>query len=377
VRVALVHDWLTGMRGGERVLDELCGLFPEADLYTLVHVPGSTSKRIEARRIFTSPLSRFPGAARHYRKFLPLFPWAIERFRLPNYDLVLSSSHAVAKGVRPPHGAVHLCYCFTPMRYVWDQAEAYLGGGLRRTLAGPLISYLRAFDVRTSAPNHVHRFVAISQCVAARIARHYGRDASVVYPPVDTDRLHPDGGPPDDFYLLVGGFVPYKREDLAIQAFRGLERRLVVAGDGPTRMALAARAPSNVTFLGRVSDAELARLYARCRALIYPQEEDFGIVAVEAQACGRPVIALGRGGALETVVPLPSRQSSGALATGLHFEPQTAEALAAAIHRFETHAQAFDPQTIRTHALRFAYSRFRAEMHREVELAFATKPPTA
>ena len=369
MRVALVHDWLTGMRGGERVLDELCGLFPDADLYTLVHVPGSTSKRIEARRIFTSPLSRLPGAARHYRKLLPLFPWAIERFRLKDYDLVLSSSHAVAKGVRVPRGAVHLCYCFTPMRYVWDQADVYLGSGVRRVLAGPLVSYLRAFDVRTSGPDRVHRFIAISKCVADRIARHYGREASVVYPPVDVDRLRPDGKPADDFYLLVGGFVPYKREDLAIDAFRGLGRRLLVAGDGPTQSALAARAPSNVAFLGRIPDAELARLYARCRALIYPQEEDFGIIPVEAQACGRPVIAFGGGGALETVVPLrPDRTG-----TGILFEPQTPEALAAAVRRFEAEARAFDSEAIRAHAEHFSPSRFRAEMHTEVEQALATR----
>jgi glycosyltransferase involved in cell wall biosynthesis len=376
VRVALVHDWLTGMRGGERALDELCALFPDADLYTLVHVPGSTSKRIENRKVFASPLSRLPGAAQHYRKLLPLFPWAIQHFRLQDYELVLSSSHAVAKGVRPPPGAVHLCYCFTPMRYVWDQADAYLGRGLRRALARPLLSYLRSFDVRTSGADHVHRFVAISRCVADRIARHYRRDASVVYPPVDIDRLRPDGRPPDDFYLLVGGFVPYKREDLALQAFRRLSGRLLVAGDGPTRAALAARAPSNVTFLGRVTDTELSRLYARCRGLIYPQEEDFGIVAVEAQACGRPVIALGRGGALETVVPLGTRQSASAAPTGIVFEPQSAEGLAQAVERFEREERAFDPQAIRAHAEGFAADRFRAEIRKEVELAFATNPPT-
>jgi glycosyltransferase involved in cell wall biosynthesis len=257
------------------------------------------------------------------------------------------------------------------MRYVWDQVDAYLGQGLRRALARPLVSHLRSFDVRTSAPSRVQRFVAISQCVAQRIARHYRRDASVVYPPVDVDRLRPDHSPPDDFYLLVGGFVPYKREDLAIEAFRRLGHQLVVAGDGPTRARLAARAPSNVTFLGRVADAELARLYARCRALIYPQEEDFGIVAVEAQACGRPVIALGRGGALETVVPLCSGPPATEAVTGLHFQPQTADALVAAIRRFEAERHTFDPQAIRAHAERFSPARFRAEIGREVELVLA------
>jgi len=375
VRVALVHDWLTGMRGGERVLDELCGLFPDADLYTLVHVPGSTSQRIEARRIFASPLSRLPGAARHYRKLLPLFPWAIERFCLEDYDLVLSSSHAVAKGVRVPQGAVHLCYCFTPMRYIWDQTDAYLGHGLRRLLAAPLLRYLRNFDVRTSTPSHVHRFVAISQSVADRIFRHYGRESSVVYPPVDLDRLRPSDGAPEDFYLVVGGFVPYKREDLAIDAFRGLGRRLVVAGDGPMRAALEARAPANVTFLGRVSDPELAQLYTRCRALLYPQEEDFGIVALEAQACGRPVIAFGRGGAQETVVPFLPDQAAGTPPTGVYFDVQTPEALASAIRFFEANERSFAPQAIRAHAERFSPARFRTQIVAEIELALAGREP--
>jgi len=373
VRVALVHDWLTGMRGGERVLDELCGVFPDADLYTLVHVPGATSSRIEARRIFASPLSRLPGAARHYRKLLPLFPWAIERFRLEGYDLVLSTSHAVAKGVRPPRGVPHLSYCFTPMRYIWDQADAYLGHGLRRAIAAPLLGRLRRFDVRTSGPDRVTRFVAISETVRGRIARCWNRDASVVYPPVDVERLRPDGRAADEFYLLVGGFVPYKREDLAIEAFRTLGRPLIVAGDGPSRAALAALAPANVRFVGRVSDAELARLYARCRALVYPQDEDFGIVAVEAQACGRPVIALGRGGAAETVLPLGG-PSTAAPPTGVHFAEQTPDALVRAVRTFEANQTAFDPTAIRTHAERFSASRFRHEIRAQVDAVIAGKP---
>jgi len=376
MRVALVHDWLTGMRGGERVLDEICGMFPDADLFTLFHVPGSTSARIEARRIVASPLSRLPGAARHYRKLLPLHPWAIERFDLRGYDLVLSTSHAVAKGVRAPRGAVHVCYCFTPMRYVWDQADAYLGRGLRRALATPLVAYLRAFDRRTSTPDRVQRFVAISHCVADRIRRHYGREASVVFPPVDVERLRPDpallaGGAPDEAYLLVGGFVPYKREDVAIEAFRRLGRRLLVAGDGPTRAALEAGAPPNVRFLGRVSDDALAGLYARCRALVYPQDEDFGIVAVEAQACGRPVIALGRGGATDTVKPLGEGRPGAA--TGVFFRDQTPEALAEAVLRFEA-AEAtgtFVPAEIRAHAESFGPARFRRELGREIDAALS------
>ena len=362
MRVALVHDWLTGMRGGERCLHEFTRLWPEADLYTLVHVPGSTSPRIEDRRIEASPLSRLPGAAKHYRKLLPLFPWAIERLRLRDYDLVLSSSHAVAKGVRAPSGATHVCYCFTPMRYVWDQADAYLGRGLKRALAEPLAAYLRRWDRRTSGPDRVQRFVAISKTIADRIRRHYGRESDVVYPPVDVDRfsIRPEGH--DGFYLVVGGFVPYKREDVALDAFASLDRPLWIAGDGPGRAALEARAPANVRFLGRVGDTELADLYRRCRALLYPQDEDFGIVPVEAQASGRPVIAYGRGGATETVVPCGRPEAGDRAPTGVWFERQEPGALADAIRTFEAAESEFDPAAIRVHAERFRSERFHAEI---------------
>lgn len=365
MKVVLVHDWLTGMRGGERVLDELAGMFPDAELFTLIHLPGRASPRIEALRITASPLSRLPGAARHYRKLLPLFPAAIERLRLPACDLVLSTSHAVAKAARPPPGARHLCYCFTPMRYVWDQADAYLGRGLRRALSLPLAAWLRRFDRRTSGPERIHRVVAISEGVRERVRRAWGRDASVVYPPVAVERFAPRAGGPDDFYLLVGGFVPYKREDLALRAFADLGRPLLVAGDGPLRRRLEAAAPANARFLGRVGDDELADLYARCRALVYPQEEDFGIVPVEAQAAGRPVVAFGRGGATETVVPLGDPE--GRPPTGVFFPAQTPESLADAVRRFEAAEDAFAPGAIRAHAERFRSERFRQELRAEID----------
>jgi len=371
VRVALVHDWLTGMRGGERCLHEFARLWPEADIYTLIHVPGSTSPLIEGRNIYASPLSRLPGAPRHYRKLLPLFPWAIEHFRLTDYDLVLSSSHAVAKGIRAPSGATHVSYCFTPMRYVWDQADAYLGRGVRRWLSEPLAAGLRRWDRRTSSPERVQRFVAISHTVADRIQRHYGRDSDVVYPPVEVERfsVRPEG--PDDFYLVVGGFVPYKREDLAIDAFAELGLPLWIAGDGPGRAALEARAPDNVRFLGRVDDAELADLYRRCRALIYPQDEDFGIVPVEAQASGRPVISYGHGGATETVVPQGRGEAGGRAPTGVWFDEQTPRALIEAVRHFEATESEFEPTAIRTHAEWFRNERFHDEIRAVVARAMS------
>ncbi len=371
-----MHDWLIGMRGGERVLNELALLYPDADLYTLIHEPGTTTEAIERLDIHTSPLSSLPGASRHHRVLLPLFPWAIERFDLSEYDLVISCSHAVAKGVTVRPDAVHVCYCLTPMRYIWDQTEAYLGRGALRALASPLVRRLRDFDVRTSSPERVGRFVAISTCVSDRIARHYGRPAAVVHPPVDTERFQASAPDPDDFYLLVGGFVPYKREDLAIEAFRALGTPLIVVGDGPSRKRLQAGAPDNVSFLGRVSDRTLERLYSSCRALLYPQEEDFGIVAVEAQAAGRPVIAFARGGAVDTVRPLACASSdlestaqTSSIGTGIWFDDQTPEALAHAVQRFEKLEGCFAPDAIRSWAAQFSRERFRREFRAEIALA--------
>jgi glycosyltransferase involved in cell wall biosynthesis len=356
------------MRGGERVLEELVRLFPDADIFTLVHVPDATSPTIEERPIHTSFLSHIPGIRRHYRMWLPLFPTAIQSLDLSGYDRVVSCSHAVAKGVRVPDNARHVSYCLTPMRYVWDQQDAYLGQGARRLLAAPLAAYLRRFDRRTSTPERVDRFVAISSAVQERISRHYGRSANVVHPPVATDRIRPSGAPPEDFYLLVGGFVPYKREDVAIEAFRKLGRRLIVAGDGPSRRRLAATAPPNVGFVGRVTDAELARLYADCRALVHPQDEDFGIAAVEAQAAGRPVIALGRGGARDTVRPLGFDEGTAEdPPTGVWFDRQEPEALADAVHAFEKQESLFDARAIRAWAEGFSAERFRHEILEEID----------
>ncbi len=365
MRVALIHDWLTGLRGGERVLDELLAVWPEADVFTLVHVPGATTARIDARVRATSPLQHLPGAGRHWRKLLPLHPWAARRLRAEGYDLAVSVHHAVAKAARIAPGTPHLCYCLTPMRYVWDQADTYLGRGPRRLAAAPLVAALRRFDRASAGPAQVGRFVAISRAVAGRVERRYGRSAVVVHPPVDTERFQPDGRPPEDFYLLVSAFVPYKRDALALEAVARLGRRLVVVGDGPGRAALARRAPRGVEFAGRVGDAELARLAARCRALLQPQEEDFGITAVEVQAAGRPVVAFGRGGATDTVLPLVGPPDAAARATGVWFEEATPESLLHALLRFEGAESYFDAKAIRAHAERFSAARFRAEIERE------------
>ncbi len=376
VRIALIHDWLTGMRGGERVLEVLAAEYPEADLFTLVHVPNSTSARVEELKICASPLNRIPGIGRHYRKFLPLFPWAASRIRPRGYDLVISISHAVAKNVIVEKGTPHLSYCLTPMRYIWDQAESYMGTGPRRWLAAPLISALRQHDIKHSDPQHVDRFVAISETVRDRIRRHYQRDSRIVHPPVDTQRYRPSNAPTGDFYLLVGGFVPYKREDLVLEAFRGMDRSLVVAGDGPGRRKLESRAPANVEFCGRVGDDRLLHLMQNCRALIYPQEEDFGIAAVEAQAAGRPVIALGRGGAVDSVRPLLRVQENRRIeicregnATGIFFSEQSPDGLRAAIDAFESHEDEFDSRSIREHAETFSIPRFLAELKAEIEIS--------
>jgi glycosyltransferase involved in cell wall biosynthesis len=355
-----VHDWLTGMRGGERCLEVFCELFPEADLFTLLHVPGSVSETIERRRITTSFIQNMPGAARRYRHYLPLFPAAVRRFDLRGYDLVLSSSHAVAKGARVPAGALHVCYCFTPMRYVWDLYDEYFGpraGPLTRTVMPPLAAWLRRWDRRTAAD--VHHFVAISRFVADRIRRAYGRPADVIYPPVDVARFRVEEGP-GDFYLVVSALTPYKRVDLAVAAASKLGRRLVVVGSGPEEARLRALAGRTVELLGWRDDAEIALLYARCRALLFPTVEDFGITPLEAMASGRPVIALGQGGALETVVA----PGGGEPATGIFFERQSVEDLAEAIQRFESGTPRFEPKALRRRAEAFDRPLFKERVER-------------
>ncbi len=359
LRVSLVHDWLVGMRGGERVLEELCLLFPTAPVYTFFYRPGSVSHTIEEHAIKVNPLGRLPWVCRHHRATLPLLPWQASRLRIAPCDLVISTSHCVAGSVNAPRGALHLSICFTPMRYIWGMQGAYVGGGVKRMVYEGFASLLRTWDRATAS--RVDRFVAISESVRARIAHAYGRDAEVVYPPVDTDRFRP-AGKAEDYFLVVSALVPYKRIDLVLESFRGRSEQVLVAGDGPLLRRLRARASPNVRMLGFVEDSELPGLMARCRALLFPGEDEFGIAAVEAQAAGRPVIALGRGGATETVVP----PGCGRSPTGVLFSEPSAQALTNAIEGFGQIESAFDPQAIRAHALRFSRERFRAGIARVV-----------
>lgn len=372
-RVALVHDWLTGMRGGERCLEALCDLFPEADLFTLLHVRGSVSEMIERRRILTSAIQQMPFAANRYRYYLPLFPWAVERLTLDGYDLILSGSHCVAKGVKPPPRALHIAYVYTPMRYIWDQQEAYVGPGrmgpLSRLLLRAMAGRLRRWDLE--ANHRVDDFVAISRHVADRILRHYGRAAEVIYPPVRTARFH-IADRTDDYFLVAGAFAPYKRIDLAIQAFTRLGRRLVVLGEGQEGRRLRRMAGPTIEFLGWRPDGEVAEVLGRCRALIFPGEEDFGILPVETMACGRPVIAYGKGGVTETVIPINSARTphfaprtaldAPRTPTGVFFYEQTVEALIGAIDLYERSPERFEPEALRAHALAFDASVFEKRM---------------
>ena len=306
VKVALVHDWLTGLRGGEKCLEVLCEAFPDATLHTLIHRAGSTSPAIERMRIAASPLQRVPGVFRHYRNLLPLMPLAARSWKPRGVDLVVSLSHCVAKGVRPPRGVPHVCYCFTPMRYAWDGRAAYLESWndrpARKAIAGILLDRLRRWD-RASASRVTH-FVSISETIRERVAHCYGRSSVVIPPPVATDYHTPDPTVPrEDFDLCVSALVAYKKIDQAITACLATNRRLLVIGEGPERSRLERLADGSplIRFLGRQPDEVVRDHYRRCRCLLFPGDEDFGIVPVEALACGAPVIALGRGGASETI----------------------------------------------------------------------------
>ncbi len=360
MKIALVHDWLVRHRGGEKVLEAISELYPDADLFTLLHRPGSVPPILE-RQIHTSFLQRLPGIYAQYRRFLPLFPAAIESFDLRGYHLVISSSHCVAKGARKQDGARHLSYVHSPMRYMWDRFDDYFGPGRAswpiRTAAAAFRPWLQSWDRATA--KGVDRFVANSHYIAEKIARLYGRQASVIHPFVDLrtfGALPLEGSGGGDYFLWVGASAPYKRLDIALRAFASLKLPLWIAGfEMDSQLSSLALAP-NIHVLGEVSDAQLPALYRDARAVVFTAEEDFGIVPLEAQAAGRPVIAFGAGGVLESVT---SR-------TGIFFFSQTAEALALAVRRFEAWERNFVPAEARANASRFSKENFQRRFSAEV-----------
>ena len=353
MNTAIVHDWLTGMRGGEKVLEILCERYPDAEIFTLLHVRGAVSAPIQRHRIHTSPLQHLPGVGHYYRECLPLFPALIEQFDLERFDLVISSSHCVAKGALARPDAVHICYCHTPMRYAWDQFDAYFGparvGWAASAALRPVLAALARWDRETAG--RVRRYLTNSQYVAGRIGRYYNREATVVYPPVDTDFFQPADAhavTSREYALVVSALVPYKRIDLAIAACRIAGVPLRIVGVGPERVRLEqSAAGADVEFLGRLSNDDVRDAYRGAAVVLLTGEEDFGIVPLEAQACGRPVVALGRGGAVETVVPGE---------TGILVADQTPEAFADAIAR--AIGRHFDCASIRRHAEQFSRARF-------------------
>ncbi len=358
MRVAIVHYWLVNMRGGERVLEALCELYPDADIFTHVYAPDRVSETIRRHRVQTTLIGKLPGARRFYQSYLPLMPFALEQLDLRAYDLVISSESGPAKGVLTRPDALHICYCHTPMRYVWSMYQEYREGlsGLKRWLMAGLLHRIRQWDVTSAA--RVDHFVANSHNVARRIRKYYRREAMVITPPVDLERFGlPARVATEDFYLCIGQLIPYKQVGLAIRAFNQLGKRLVVIGEGKQRAELGKLAGPNITFLNRVDDATLRDHYARCRALVFTADEDFGIVPLEAMASGTPVIAFGCGGVLETVVP--GR-------TGLLFPEQTPESLAEAVLAFERVEHSFDPEVIAAHAAGFSKQNFKETFRRFV-----------
>lgn len=392
MKVALAHDWLTGMRGGEKCLEVLCRHFPDAILFTLLHVPDSTSETIERMSIRTSPLQRIPGIKRHYRYMLPFMPWAMRRLHVPNdVDLVVSFSHAVAKSILPPPGVPHVCYCFTPMRYAWHRREDYFSiehgqRSVKERLLSPirnrLLNRLRDWDLRSA--DQVTHFISISQTIERRIQECYGRESHLIYPPVDTTFYCPDVSgdacrrveksegakrrivSAAANYLYVGALAPYKRVDLAIAACNRLGRQLVVIGSGQARAELEKQAGPMVKMLGWQSDDAIRDHMRRAQALLFPANEDFGIVPLEAQACGTPVIAYGEGGATETIVGLEKTCSEGTETsigpTGVFFEEQTVDSLCEAIGRFEASINRFSSDDARRQAKKFDKARFEREL---------------
>lgn len=381
MRVAIVHDWLDAYAGSERVLEQLIACFPAADIFTIVDfVPPEERQFLQGRPVQTSFIQKLPFASRAFRHYLPLMPLAIEQFDLSAYDLIISSNHAIAKGVLTGPDQIHISYVHTPMRYAWDLQHQYLRQaslerGIKSLLARTMLHRIRQWDVRTA--NGVDVFLANSNYIARRIRKTYRRDAIVVAPPVDTDTFALETEKAD-YFLIASRFVPYKRVDLVVGAFATIPQcRLIVVGDGPgrSRVRAAARGSSNISFKGEVSQAELVRLIQHARAFVCAAEEDFGIGMVEAQACGTPVIAYGRGGARDIVVDINDSQA--AQPTGVLFEPQTGDAIAFIARNFELMSGRITAPACRENALRFSQANFRKRILDLVDQSRILPPPVA
>jgi len=386
MRVAIVHDWLLGMRGGERALDIFCKIFPDSEIFTLFYNKSALTPAIEDRPIHTSFLQNLPFARKSYRNYLPLFPLAVESFNLDGFDLIISSSHCVAKGAKKPAGAYHFCYCYTPMRYVWVFFEQYFGSysPIKKCFVKMVTENLKRWDLSTL--DRVDDFVAISETIKIRIKDVYDRDSTVIYPPVDIDKFRFEPSQKkSEYYLCVSALVPYKRIDIIIDAFNIMkDKKILVVGDGHLGNDLKLRKKSdNIMFTGRVTDDELRTIYENAKAFVFAAEEDFGIAPVEAQAMGVSVIAYGKGGTSETVIPMnaprekmgqspsafakasadksgtvPIFSGAGKNPTGILFYEQTAEALIRAVNEFEKREDEFNPVDCRRNAERFSEDKF-------------------
>ncbi len=361
MKVALIHEWFSALAGSEKVVEQLCALYPHADLFAVYADPGLVSRTayLRNRRLQTSFIQGVPGAARAFRSYLLLMPLAVEQFDLSRYQVVLSSSHAVAKGVLTGPDQLHISYVHSPIRYAWDLQHQYLresglDHGVKGWVARSMLHAMRIWDYRTAAG--VDHFLANSEFIARRIRKVYGRDAEVIYPPVEVAAF-PLGTARDSFYLAASRLVPYKKMELIVEAFsRTPERKLVVVGDGPDLAKVKAKAGMNVEILGFQPHSVLCDLMQRARAFVFAAEEDFGITPVEAQAAGAPVIAFGKGGALETVRGLNDHSP-----TGVFFEEQEVESVLAAVAKFERNVDRFSPAVCRENALRFSVERFQRE----------------
>jgi glycosyltransferase involved in cell wall biosynthesis len=369
MKIVIVHDWLVNYGGSERVLEQMLLCYPEADIFSVVDfVPSHERDFLQGKKVTTSFIQRLPGAAKHYRHYLPLMPLAIEQLDVSGYDLVISSSHAVAKGILVSPDQLHICMCYTPIRYAWDLQHQYLQeAGLNRGIKGWLVRWMlhkiRLWDVRTA--NGVDHFIAISHYIARRIAKSYRREAQVIYPPVDTEFFVPlpDCGAKDDFYLTVSRMVPYKKIGLILEAFSHMpDKQLIVVGDGPEMSKCQAAAGPNVRLIGGQSADNLKDLLQRAKAFVFAAEEDFGITLVEAQACGTPVIAYGKGGAAETLTGLSSSSP-----TAVFYDTQNVDSIIQAVNDFEALSHKISAQACRENASRFAVERFIKEFKCSVQ----------